>query len=154
MIFSSNQKFEISGTLKDIKPVLEFVLAVANRWDTTSLAYDFKTGVRRFIYQITPKGDYCIGWYFPNMTSLPQGWREYDFAFDEEIICKIIAQTMENNIYTAAKDQFSGADGSSKIGFILTLIDHLADEEETGISNASGGMGIAKFSPYWCFYHK
>ena len=45
-------------------------------------------------------------------------------------------------------------DGSSDIGFVLTLIDHMVDEEKSGIVNACGGMGIAKFSPYWCFYHK
>lgn len=153
MIFSSNQKFEISGRFEDIKPVLIFLLDVANTYDNVSLTYDFTYGIRKFIYQITNKGDYCIGWYRPDKGDCPKGWKEYDFAFDAEIISKIIAQTMEAHI-DKEFDPSNQWDGSSYKGFILTLIDPLVNEEKTGIVNASEGMGIAKFSPYWCFYHK
>lgn len=153
MIFSSNQKFEISSRLEDIKPVLIFLLSVANTYDNVPLTHDFACGARKFIYQITNKGDYCIGWYRPDRGDCPMGWKEYDFAFDEEIISKIIAQTMEAHI-DKEFDPSNQWDGSSDKGFILTLIDPWMNEEKTGIVNASGGMGIAKFSPYWCFYHK
>ena len=145
MMFSSNQIFQISGCLDhsdELKSALEYALK-ASGWLSGFTRHQNPT---KCVYQIV-NDIYCIGWHNPNY-KLEEGWNEFPFDFDLEIISKIITQFLE-------KQEFPDIeywDGSYENGFIMTNIDEDFNSEEAGIKKPY--CAIVMFKPYTCFYAK
>ena len=145
MMLSSNQVMAISGplwTTEYIENCLEFGLNYAGH------STDLKDRERylKLSYQLTKSGDYCIGWY---KDTLPEGWKEYPFDFDVEIVARIIRQQMEK---IDIPNEYDG-DGSEEKGFIMKSIDgNFSEWYDRGLIEPS--YGIIGFSPFWCFYAK
>ncbi len=135
-MFSSNQKFEISGDYSQLKLALDFAL----KFEDSNLSH--------MCYQITKDGKYCIGWAPEGRPE--HGWKNYDFDFDTEIVSKIIKQTLDK--FEAEKSGYEWADGSTDKGFIMRAIpDYFSDDWE-GIKHPF--YGIIYFEPYTNFYAK
>ena len=144
-MFSSNQVLEVSGSLEhreELESALEFALNFSGH-SKMMKKEEIDRGCK-LLYQITKDGKYCIGWGFKDV---PEGWFEYPFRFDIDIVSKIIHQHLEsfpieNGIW----------DGSHEKGFIMKIIDKFANTEKAGIK--SPFYGIVYFEPYTCFYSK
>ena len=144
-MFSSNHILTVTGCLKhsdDLYNALEFGLKSSD-WLKGFMKKDRST---KCVYQIV-NNTYCIGWHNPNY-ELEEGWNEFPFEFDLEIITKIISQFLE-------KQEFSNIeywDGSYEKGFVMTNIDEDFNSEEAGIKKPF--YGIVQFKPYTCFFAK
>ena len=145
MMFSSNQILKVSGSLShrnELESALEFALKYSGA-DKNMQQKEIDRGCK-LLYQITEDGKYCIGWGFENV---PEGWLEYPFRFDIDIVSRIISQYIEN--FPVKEDIW---DGSYQKGFIMQCIDECMSTEKDGIKNPF--YGIVYFKPYTCFYSK
>ena len=143
MMFSSNQTLEVSGCLShkgELYNALEFALKASGSLDV--FTRDCKPA--KCVYQKTKDGRYCIGWVFDDMKD---GWNEFPFEFDLNIISQIIAKHLEKQELVSY-----GFDGSYHKGFIMKAIPDSLSSECDGIRNPF--YGIVEFSPYTCFYGK
>lgn len=146
MMFSSNQVLEISGDLGldngscQLPAALEFALKFSGHLET----FNRKDRPAKCVYQITEDGKYCIGW---NFNGLEEGWNEFPFDFDIEIISRIIKQHLEKY-----EIEDSGYDGSHYKGFIMKSIPNYMGSEYDKIKKPF--YGIVEFRPYTCFYAK
>ena len=146
MMFSSNQILEISGNLSDLDE-LESALMFALKYsgnDKNMEQEEINRGCK-LVYQITENGKYCIGWGFQNV---PDGWNEYPFKFEIDIVSRIIRQHLES-ISKVEKDCY---DGSYHKGFVMKCIEESMSSEMEGIKKPF--YGIVYFKPYTCFYSK
>ena len=145
-IFSSNQVLQISGDFDQLKNALDFALKYSGE-NKNMLPEEIKRGCR-LTYQITKNNKYCIGWAFLNRPNekLPNGWSEYPFKFDVEIVSKIIIQYL--NDFPIEKDIW---DGGYKKGFLMKVIPETFSDADD-IKNAF--YGIVSFEPFTCFYSK
>ena len=144
MMFSSNQVLEISGCLNhnnELYDALEFALKSSGKLK----CFTRTNNPSKCVYQITKDGRYCIGWSFDGIA---EGWTEYQFDFDLNIISLIIAKYLENQ--EISNDDLG--DGSYHKGFIMRAIPEWLGSEYKGIKNPF--YGIIEFSPYTCFYSK
>lgn len=144
-MFSSNQILEVSGSLLDqheLESALEFALKYSG--NSKKMRQEEIDRGCKLLYQITEDGKYCIGWGFKN---IPNGWIEYPFRFDTDIVSKIIHQHLESFPITKG-----GGDGAYEKGFIMKCIEKSMSCEKDGIKNPF--YGIIYFAPYTCFYHK
>ena len=146
MMFSSNQKLEVSGPLEIeyIQSVLDFVLRYSGQG--SHISKEEKERGCLMTFQTTETGSYCIGWGFKK---LPDGWEEYQFDFDVPIVSRIIKQHIEK---CDCYNPFSGYDGTSKKGFIMRNIEGGYAADERGIKNPF--YGIVEFAPYTVYYAK
>lgn len=138
-MFSSNQVFEISGSLDQLEDALTFAIRQSDLERCFSDVMRAKGyGV---VYQITEDGKYCLGW---EHREIPDGWCEY-FGFKPtiEIITAIVKQWLEK---FPIKE--SGMDGSCEKGFILRNIDY----NTPGVTGPK--YGCIYFEPFTCEYHK
>ena len=87
MMFSSNQVFEISGSMDQLPIALQFALDYSDHARAMT-PREIERGCK-LVYQIAKDGKYCIGWAFKD---IQEGWQEYPFDFDVEIVARIIAQ--------------------------------------------------------------
>lgn len=145
-MFSSNHILTVTGCLEhsnDLYNALEFGLK-SSGW----LERFMKDDHFKCIYQIV-NDTYCIGWHNPNY-KLPEGWNEFPFDFDLEIISRIISQHIDK--FPMPMIMEMGYDGSCEKGFIMNNIEHGFNSEEKGIKNP--WYGIVSFEPYTCFYAK
>ena len=144
-MFSSNQIMEISGDLshgKDLRSALEFALKYSGA-DKNMRQEEIDRGCK-LVYQVTEDGKYCIGWGFE---TVPEGWSEYPFKFDIDIVSRIIGQHLEG----APLERRGAYDGSYNKGFVMKCIEDWGEEHD-GIKNPF--YGIVYFVPYTCFYAK
>lgn len=144
-MFSSNQVLEISGSLhhrNELESALEFALKYSGE-EKNMTQEEIDRGCK-LLYQITEDGKYCIGWGFKDV---PQGWLEYPFKFDIDIVSRIICQHLETQV--VKRDIW--CDTYDK-GFIMKCIDECMAPEDNGIK--SPFYGIVYFEPYTCFYSK
>lgn len=144
-MFSSNQILEVSGSLSHphaLESALEFALKYSGN-SKNMQQQEINRGCK-LLYQITEDGKYCIGW---GLKDVPDGWNEYPFRFDIDIVSRIIQQHLENFDIVNG-----GWDGSYQKGFIMKCIDTSYDSEKNGIKNPL--YGIIYFKPYTCFYSK
>ena len=144
-MFSSNQILKISGNLSDfnneeIYNALEFALKLSRNLEN----FTRKNEPSKCVYQITQSGKYCIGWAY---NDVKDGWNEFPFDFDLNIISLIIAKHLKNQ--KVNRDIW---DGSYSKGFIMKAIPETLSDEYEGIKNPF--YGIIEFSPYTCFYSK
>lgn len=138
-MFSSNQVLEISGDLSHkgaLKNALEFALKASEN-------YGYFLGYKpcKCAFQITERGDYCIGWV--DHKDVKKGWTKFQFDFDIEIIAAIIEQHLSKQ-----KTQEYGGDGADSRGFLMQNINH----RTMGVENPSHGIVI--FSAFNCYYAK
>ena len=145
MLFSSNQIFEVSGNLShsdELESALEFALKYSNQAKNMEQK-EIDRGCK-LLYQITKDGKYCIGWGFKDV---PEGWNEYPFRFEIDIVSKIIRQHLES-----FPKKEGGYDGSYQKGFVMKCIEESMSSEKNGIKKPF--YGIVYFEPYTCFYSK
>lgn len=141
-MFSSNQILEVSGDLgheNSIKDALGFAINLSGKE-----AFTRETNPAKCVFQTTNDGRFCIGkiWSSPK-----EGWSEFPFDYDLDIISKIIIQHLEKQ-----KIIYTGGDGSHYKGFLMKTIPNSFAKEENGIINPT--YGIVSFEPFTCFYHK
>lgn len=143
MMFSSNQILEVSGCIEhsgELKNALEFAL---NASDNLEL-FTRSENPGKCVFQITEDGRYCIGWAYGNVK---QGWNEFQFDFDIDIISQIISKHLQK------QDIVRGMwNGSYSKGFIMKVIPTNMSSEYNGIKEPF--YGIVEFKPYTCFYAK
>ncbi len=142
MLFSSNQRFEVSGNLRssdELSSALEFALKFSGNYENMTKR-EIDRGAK-LLYQITEDDKYCIGWAFGEV---PSGWSEYPFRFDIEIVSRIIKQYLED----FPVEEHIG-DGSYRKGFIMKCLSY-SDYDTIKESFHC----IVYFEPYTCYYAK
>ena len=141
-MFSSNQVLEISGSLdnEELYNALKFALESSGHLNCFTRTNQPSTCV----YQITEDGRYCIGWAFEGAKD---GWREFPFDFDLNIISQIVEKHLEKQEIT--KGIWAG---TYRKGFIMKSIPESLAMNSDGIKYPF--YGIAVFSPFTCFYSK
>ena len=146
MMFSSNQILEVSGTLshlEQLESALEFALKYSGQAKNMNQE-EIDRGCK-FVYQITKDGKYCIGWGFKDV---PEGWNEYPFRFEIDIVSRIIRQHLES----FPKEKGNDYDGSYSKGFVMKCSEESMSSEKDGIKKPF--YCIVYFKPYTCFYSK
>ena len=136
-MFSSNQIFEVSGDIRhenDLRDALEYALKKSGWYE----CFTKKVKPTKCTFQVSENGGYGIGW-----CSDGDGWTEYQFDFDVDIISKIIEQHLEKQNV----DRFGG-DGTNSKGFVIK---HMKRSED---GFASPQYGIIVIYPYNCYYAK
>lgn len=144
MMFSSNQVFEISGSLNQLEAAIDFAMKYSGQKEL----FTRREKPAKCVYQVLEDGRYCIGW---NFGGIEAGWSEYPFDYDAKIISQIVCQ----HIQKAEKpvDEFDGYDGASEIGFLLQAGpggETYAERDRV----KNGFYCIANIRPFWCFYAK
>ena len=142
---SSNQIIEVSGSLthrNELESALEFALNYSGQAKNMN-QLEIDRGCK-LLYQVTEDGKYCIGWGFDKV---PEGWMEYPFKFDIQIVSQIIRQHLAD--FPVVRDVW---DGAYEKGFIMRCIPESLSTEDEGIKNPF--YGIVYFKPYTCFYSK
>lgn len=144
-MFSSNQIMKISGDFSQLRDALAFALHYEGS-DKNMTRSEIERGCK-LLYQTTNDGKYCIGWGFE---SVPNGWNEYQFDFDYDIVSKIIIQFLKKqpNVESGYED-YDGCDGD---GFLMRCIDSIPYEEKENI--IEDFYGIVCFERYKNFYAK
>lgn len=138
-MFSSNQIFEVSGSMEQMKITLDFALKMSGAIDL----FTRKENPIKCIYQITEDGRYCIGvGYYEK-----EGWNEYPFDFDTNIIAQIIAQHLNKQSIP-----YNNMDGTSKKGFLMKSVPKSYADEKNGIKNPS--FALFEFSIFETYYAK
>lgn len=150
-MFSSNQILKVSGCLdhnEELYNALEFALKTSGKLSgftrndkPSKCVYQ----ITECVYQITEDGRYCIGWNCHN--EVENGWNEFQFDFDLNIISQIIAKHL--NKQNIKRDIW---DGGYDKGFIMEAIPESMGSEYNGIKKPF--YGIVEFKPYTCFYSK
>lgn len=135
-MFSSNQVFEISGSMDQLELALRF-----------AIEYD-ESNIKHLVYQITEDGKYCIGW--TPERELIKGWNKFQFDFDYEIVSRIIVQFL--NKQEKQDSMYDSFDGSTDVGFLMKNIPDLFSDEYEGIKQPF--YGIVSFEVFSNFYAK
>lgn len=144
MSFSSNQILSLTGNLahhNELEDALSFALKYSGH-DNAMKQSEIDRGCK-LLYQITDSGKYCIGWGFQEV---PEGWQEYPFRFDIDIVSMIIRQYLLDN----SEVERGIGDGSYCKGFLMRNIQRSMFEDE--IKNSF--YGIISFEQYTCYYAK
>lgn len=140
MMFSSNQVFEISGSMDQLPIALQFALDYSDHARAIT-PREIERGCK-LVYQIAKDGKYCIGQAFKD---IQEGWQEYPFDFDVEIVARIIAQYLGK--LKTPDSGYEWADGSTDPGFLMKVISC-----DDNIKNSF--YGIVSFEKFNCFYAK
>lgn len=141
MMFSSNQVLQVSGCLShknELKHALEFAVRASGWAEPMTRAKE----PCKCVYQITRDGKYCVGW-----GGERDGWSEFQFDFDIDIIAQIIIKHLSKQEII-----YEDGDGTYSAGFLMTSIPHSFAEEWNCIKKPF--YGIVAFEPYTCYYSK
>lgn len=130
-MFSSEQIFEISGSMDQLEMAIRFAL---NMYDTSP------SGIT---YQITKDGKYCLGWHADNV------WKKFPFDFDDHIVSEIIEQHLKKQ---ECENPYEWGDGSTSKGFLMKAIPEVFSDEKDGIKNPF--YGIISIEPHMIYYAK
>jgi len=133
-MFSSNQIFEISGSLEQLEDAIRF-----------ALRHYGKSNAKELFYQIAEDGKYCLGW------NCDEGWNEFPFDFDPHIVSEIIEQHIEK-MMDGTKSKYEWGDGSTGRGFLMKVIPQMFSDEYQGIKKPF--YGIVSIEPFENFYAK
>lgn len=142
-MFASNQILEISGCFDDrdaLKNALEFALKASGKLNVFTRTQEPAICV----FQVTKDGKYCIGSTFKEI----DGWIEYPFDFDIDIITAIAEQHLKK---VETSPLYEG-DGSYRKGFLLKVIPETFASELNGIKNPY--YGILSIEAYDAYYSK
>lgn len=140
MMFSSNQVLQFSGSLShrnELRHALQFAIEASGWMEPMTRA----NNPCKCVYQIAPDGRYCIGW-----GGERDGWQEYPFDFDLDIISQIIVQHMSK-----LSVKHGGGDGSYSTGFLMKALPGSTDDRRMVVNPH---YGIVVFEPYSCYYAK
>lgn len=139
-MFSSNQILQISGTFSQLQSALEFVLSHADK------------SRNHLCFQTTRNGKFCIGWRSTFDDKPEEGWHEFQYDFDSEIVAKVIVQFLKKQ--ERKETIYDHFDGGTEQGFLMQNIpESFEDEdEENGIVNPF--YGIVSFERFTNFYAK
>ena len=152
-MFSTNQKFEISGDNQQLCNVIDFAVRMADCIDM------FTRSEARVVpaFQKTKTGLYVIGTgtMRPNKThpdgiEVSRGWTDYQFDYDPQLIAGIVLQWLAQQ--PCRKDPTDGYDGGHEHGFICRSISSLTSVERESIERHNSG--IIAISKYPLFYAK
>lgn len=143
MMFASNQKLKISGCLEHQGELFE-ALTFALKFSGELECFARNDRPATCVYQITDDGRYCIGWAFEG---IKEGWKEFGFDFDLDIISEIITKYLRKQ-----EKEVGIPDGAYHKGFLMKVIKETMADEKDGIKNPF--YGIVSFEPYTCFYSK
>ena len=133
-MFSSNQIFEISGSLEQLEDAIRFAL---KHYGTPN--------EKGLFYQITEDGKYCLG------LSCEENWKEFPFDFNPHIVSEIIEQHIEKIMDNMTSD-YEFADGGTSRGFLMKAIPETFSYEYQGIKKPF--YGIVSIEPFENFYSK
>ena len=137
-MFSSNQKLEVSGDFSQLQSALRF-------------AIDHYEGNHNHIcYQTTDDGKFCIGWGDSDKKQAYEGWENFQFDYDAEIVSKIIIQFL--NKQKSKDSAYKFFDGCTDKGFIMKVIPETFSDEQDDIKNPF--YGIVSFETFTNFYSK
>lgn len=144
MMFSSNQVLEISGSLDQLEAAIEFAMMYSGQ----KRYFTRKDNPAKCVYQVTDDGRYCIGW---NFNGTKNGWTEYQFDYDVNIISRIVRQYIEKS--EKPVNEFGDYDGISEVGFLLQEGPggKTYDERSRVKENF---YCIVNIRPFWCYYAK
>ena len=129
-MFSSDQIFEISGSMSQLEETISFAMKMSG-WNKTDV-----------YYQITKDGRFCLGWHNES------GWEKFMFDYNPHIISEIVKQHLDKQ---DCKDPYAYSDGSSGKGFLMKVIPNMSGDYD-GIKNAF--YGIVSIEPFMNFYAK
>lgn len=135
-MFSSNQEFKISGDFSQLQSALNFAIDY------------YGTQEKDLVFQTTEDGKYCIGWKPENDTI--EGWQDFQFDYDSEIVAKTIIQFLQKQKYKESPYEYF--DGSTYGGFLVKNIPETFSDEYEGILNPF--YGLVSFEPFINFYSK
>ena len=142
-MFSSNQIFEISGSLGG-SGELEIALKAALELSGREESFTRCNGPRaKMTYQITPSGKYAIGWCWEDTPA--NGWAILPFDYDLGIVAAIIRKHLEKQTI-----HYGGGDGSYSKGFLM----HGRDYDEIRDDVQSPFYCLLTVEPFTCFYAK
>lgn len=144
-MFSSNQVFQISGSLDQLQTALQFALDYSG--NSKNMTKSERERGCKLLFQITNDGRYCIGWGFRDV---PNGWNEYQFDFEVPIVSQIIAQHIRKQ--PEKESEYDCFDGSTSDGFLMKAIKDCSYEEYEAIINHF--YCIVTFEPFTNFYAK
>ena len=131
-MFSSEQIFEVNGTMDQLELAIKF-------------AMDMNGYTKHISYQITNDGKYCLGWTIDEKN----GWKELPFDFNAHIVAEIVKQHLEKQ---DVEDPYDDWDGSSEKGFLMKVIDRVFSNEKNGIKKPF--YGIVSIEPHYIYYAK
>lgn len=134
-MFSSNQIFEISGSLEQLEDAIRFAL---KHYGTPN--------EKGLFYQVTEDGKYCLGW-----SSDENYWKKFPFDFNPHIVSEIIEQHIKKAMDNMKSD-YEWADGSTGRGFLMKAIPDMFSDEYKGIKKPF--YGIISIEPFENFYAK
>lgn len=130
-MFSSEQIFEISGTMDQLEKAIRFAIDMHG------------IGESNISYQVTKDGKYCLGW------GNEEGWNKFPFDFDTHIVSEIVKQYLEKQ---NCEDPYAWADGSSEKGFLMKVIPDFFSDKYGEIKNPF--YGIVSIEPFMNYYAK
>ena len=133
-MFSSNQIFEISGSLEQLEDAIRF-----------ALRHSGKPNEKELFYQITEDGKYCLGWH------CDENWKEFPFDFNPHIVSEIIEQHIEK-IMDNMRSNYELENGSTDRGFLMKAMPETFSDEYQGIKKPF--YGIISIEPFENFYSK
>ena len=143
-MFSSNQVFKISGTFSQLEMSLDFALTFSGH--AKNMTKSERERGCKLTYQIA--GDkYLIGWAF---REVPEGWNEYDFDFDTDIVSKIIVQFLKKQ--EVGESEYDYFDGGTDDGFIMERGTGCMTDREGKVKNPF--YCIVSFSTFKNYYAK
>lgn len=115
-MFSSNQCFQISGTLDKLSAVIDFAVRLDDKLEMLT-RNDRKVHIA---YQITNNGLYCLGTGgiegHPQFGKPNDGWTEFPFDYDPDILAGIIRQWIEKQ--PRPDSEYDDFDGGTGLGFL------------------------------------
>lgn len=131
-MFSSEQRFEVSGDRGQLDAAIKFAV---NMYGNSCKSY-----------QISKDGKYCLGW----TVDEENGWNPFPFDFDAHIVSEIVKQHLDKQDY--GEDPYDWCDGGSGKGFLMKVIDQTFSDEKDGIKRPF--YGIVSIEPFWNYYAK
>lgn len=116
-MFSSNQVFQVSGSLDSISSVIDFAVRHSGHHEMFTRS-DHKV---RAAYQITETGLYCLGKGTMEgdvrpPSAKPDSWINFPFDYDPNIIAPIVEQWIRKQ--PRPSDETEAFDGSHAVGFL------------------------------------
>lgn len=141
-MFSSNQIFKISGEMNQLSSALRFALEYSEHLLTPERRE--RGGI--LVYQISSENKFCIGWGYE---SIPDGWNEFPYDFDVDIVSRMIIQHLEN---IPAPARGYDNDGTIRKGFLMKKPKEKPGGDLYGIKNVF--YCIVTFEPWEIYYSK
>ena len=131
-MFSSEQKFEVSGDISQLEATIKFAIEM------------YGIGKSGICFQITEDGRFRLGWANAN------GWNKLPLDFDSHIVAEIVKKHLAKQEYDTSK--YSHYDGSIEHGFLMKVIPSTCANSWNGIKEPF--YGIVSIEPFVNFYGK